>query len=372
MVLADLGADVLKIERPGTGDDSRSFGPYEGSESAYFMSINRNKKSMTLNLKDPEAIKLVKEMILHFDVLVENFRPGVMEKLGLSYEELSELNPRLVYASSCGFGQTGPYSHLPAYDLILQGMGGIMSITGDNREHPTKVGSSIADIFAGVFCSIGILAALRHREKTGRGQQVDISMLDCQVSILENAIARYFVNGESPEPMGNRHPSISPFATFHTSDGFLNIAVGNDAIWERFCGLIGRDDLVKDPRYVSNEARNDNFDELKGILDEVIATDSTDNWIEKLREAKVPCGPINNIEHVVNDLQVLHREMIVEVDHPSVGKTKIPGCPIKMSETPGSVYKAAPVLGEDLKDVLSGLLGKSEKEIEELKQKGIF
>ena len=372
MVLGDLGAEVLKVEKPSTGDDSRSFGPYEGGESAYFMSINRNKKSMTLNLKDPESVKLIKEMIPHFDVLVENFRPGVMKKLGLSYEELSEINPKLVYASSCGFGQTGPYSSLPAYDLILQGMGGIMSITGMDAEHPTKVGSSIADIFAGVFCAIGILAALRHREKTGKGQQVDISMLDCQVAILENAIARYFVNGESPEPMGNRHPSISPFATFHTSDGFLNIAVGNDAIWERFCGLIGRDELAEDPRFVSNESRNNNFDELKGILDGIIAEDSTDSWIERLREAKVPCGPINNIGHVVNDPQVLYREMIVDVDHPTVGSTKIPGSPIKMSETSGTVYKAAPVLGEDLMEVLSSLLGKSESEIEKLKNKGIF
>lgn len=195
MVLADLGAEVVKVERPGVGDDSRAFGPFIGQESAYFMSINRNKKSITLNLKDQRAVEIVKKMIPHFDVVVENFRPGVMDRLGLGYESLKELNPRLIYASSSGFGHTGPYSQLPAYDLIVQGMGGIMSITGPDEQHPTKVGSSIADIFAGVFCAIGILAALNHREKTGEGQKVDVSMLDCQVAILENAISRYFVTG---------------------------------------------------------------------------------------------------------------------------------------------------------------------------------
>ena len=372
MTLADLGAEVLKVERPGTGDDSRSFGPYMDGESAYFMSINRNKGSMTLNLKDERAIEVVKKLIPHFDVLVENFRPGVMERLGLGYEELKKLNPGLIYASSCGFGHTGPYSELPAYDLILQGMGGIMSITGMDPQTPTKVGSSIADIFAGVFCAIGILAALRYRENTGMGQSIDISMLDCQVAILENAISRYFVNGENPVPIGNRHPSIAPFATFRTSDGFLNIAVGNDFIWKRFCELVNRLDLSEDPRFGTNPLRNEHFEELKEIMDEIIKKDTTGSWIAKLRASGVPCGPINSIRDVVNDPQVLEREMIVDVEHPTVGKVKMPGCPIKMNLTPGKIEKSPPLLGEDTEDILGGLLGMSSEEIRIYKEEGVI
>jgi CoA:oxalate CoA-transferase len=372
MILADLGAEVVKVERPGAGDDSRAFGPFIGEESAYFMSINRNKKSITLNLKDKRAVEIVKKMVPHFDVVVENFRPGVMDKLGLGYETLKELNPRLIYASSSGFGYTGPYSQLPAYDLIVQGMGGIMSITGPDAQHPTKVGSSIADIFAGVFCAIGILAALHHREKTGEGQMVDVAMLDCQVAILENAISRYFVTGKVPTPIGNRHPSIAPFATFKTSDGFVNIAVGNDDIWRRFCELVDRPELAKDSRFESNAARNDNWEELEPILEDIMAQDTTSAWIERLRAVGVPCGPINNIEQVVKDPQVLEREMIVEVEHPVAGSLKMPGCPIKLSKTPGKIEKPAPVLGEDNENVLGLYAGLSVEEIKTLKEENVI
>jgi CoA:oxalate CoA-transferase len=371
MMLADLGAEVIKVERPGTGDDSRHFGPFVGEESAYFMSINRNKKSVTLNLKDPLAVDIVKRMIKNIDVVVENFRPGVMEKLGLGYEVLKEINPRLVYASSSGFGHTGPYSQLPAYDLILQGMGGIMSITGPDKDHPTKVGSSIADIFAGTFCAIGILAALRHRDRTGEGQEVDVSMLDSQVSILENAISRYFVTGDVPVPIGNRHPSIAPFATFHTTDGFINIAVGNDAIWKRFCDLVGRPELAKDTRFQTNDGRNSNWADLEPLLQDIMSGDSTEGWLKRLREAGVPCGPINNIEQLVNDPQVLSRGMIVDVEHPVAGKVKMPGCPIKLSATPTNQYKPAPVLGADVGSILQKYAGVSTEEIQELKEKGV-
>ncbi|MCD6182861.1 MAG: CoA transferase [Thermovirga sp.] len=372
MVLADLGAEVVKVERPGVGDDSRAFGPFIGLESAYFMSINRNKKSITLNLKDQRAVEIVKKMIPHFDVVVENFRPGVMDRLGLGYESLKELNPRLIYASSSGFGHTGPYSQLPAYDLIVQGMGGIMSITGPDEQHPTKVGSSIADIFAGVFCAIGILAALNHREKTGEGQKVDVSMLDCQVAILENAISRYFVTGKIPTPIGNRHPSIAPFATFKTQDGFINIAIGNDFIWNRFCNLVGRPELAEDSRFISNEARNNNWEELEPILEEIMAKDNTAAWIEKLRSVGVPCGPINNIEQLVNDPQVLEREMIVEVEHPVAGNLKMPGCPIKMSKTPGKIEKPAPLLGGDNEEILTRFAGLSKEELKTLQEEEVI
>ncbi len=371
MMLADLGAEVIKVERPVTGDDSRQFGPFVGEESAYFMSINRNKKSVTLNLKDPLAVDIVKRMIKNIDVVVENFRPGVMEKLGLGYETLKEINPRLVYASSSGFGHTGPYSQLPAYDLILQGMGGIMSITGPDKDHPTKVGSSIADIFAGIFCAIGILAALRHRDRTGEGQEVDVAMLDSQVSILENAISRYFVTGNVPVPIGNRHPSIAPFATFHTTNGFINIAVGNDAIWKRFCDLVGRPDLAEDSRFNTNDSRNVNWEDLQPILQEIMSKDSTEGWLERFRKVGVPCGPINNIEQLVNDPQVLSRGMIVDVEHPVAGKVKMPGCPIKLSVTQADHYESAPVLGADVESVLKEYVGVSQQEIEELKQKGV-
>jgi len=372
MMLADLGAEVIKVERPQEGDDARSFGPFVGKESAYFMSINRNKKSICLNLKNKEAIAVVKRMIPKIDVVVENFRPGVMDKLGLGYQELRKLNPGLIYATSSGFGSTGPYSQLPAYDLILQGMGGIMSITGEDADHPIKVGSSIADIFAGVFCAIGILAALNHREKTGEGQMVDVSMLDCQVAILENAISRYFVSGENPVPIGNRHPSIAPFATLHTASGFLNIAVGNDSLWEKFCQLIGKPELMKDPRFVDNDSRNRNWESLKPILEDVLRKETKESWIERLQAAGVPCGPINTIADVVKDPQVLHREMIVEIEHPVAGKLKMPGCPIKLSETPASVEKPSPTLGQHQEEILCGFLGLDRAEFERLKNSGAF
>ena len=372
MMLADLGAEVIKVERPQEGDDARSFGPFVGKESAYFMSINRNKKSICLNLKNRDAIAVVKRMIPKIDVVVENFRPGVMDKLGLGYEELRKLNPGLIYATSSGFGSTGPYSQLPAYDLILQGMGGIMSITGEDADHPIKVGSSIADIFAGVFCAIGILAALNHREKTGEGQMVDVSMLDCQVAILENAISRYFVSGENPVPIGNRHPSIAPFATLHTASGFLNIAVGNDSLWEKFCQLIGKPELMKDPRFVDNDSRNRNWDSLKPILEDVLRKETKESWIERLQAAGVPCGPINTIADVVKDPQVLHREMIVEIEHPVAGKLKMPGCPIKLSETPASVEKPSPTLGQHQEEILCGFLGLDREEFERLQNSGAF
>lgn len=372
MMLGDLGAEVVKVERPETGDDSRLFGPFVDGESAYFMSINRNKKSITLNLKDSRAIELVKKLIPHFDVLVENYRPGVMEKLGLGYETLKKINPELIYASSSGFGHSGPYSQLPAYDLIVQGMGGIMSITGMDSENPTKVGSSIADIFAGLFCAVGVLAALHHRDIGGKGQFIDVSMLDCQVAILENAISRYLVLGEIPEPIGNRHPSIAPFATFRSNNGFVNIAVGNDSIWERFCKLVGLPELISDPRFNSNDNRNANWPELNHVLLGVFINRSSEEWIEEFRKAGVPTGPINTVDKVVKDPQVLERKMIVEVEHPIVGKFQMPGCPIKLSETPADEFSPAPVLGADVEEIFFHFAGLNKEKIEELKKEGVI
>ncbi|MDH8677177.1 CaiB/BaiF CoA-transferase family protein [Fusibacter bizertensis] len=372
MVLADLGADVIKIEAPRTGDDSRQFGPYINGESAYFMSINRNKRSMTLDLKNPDAKTIFFELIKEVDVVVENFKPGTMEKLGFGYEVLKEINPKLIYAASSGFGHTGPYSSRPAYDGVVQAMGGIMSITGELGGKPTRVGPSIGDITAGLFTAIGILAAVNHLNATGEGQKVDVAMLDCQVAILENALARYFATGVSPKPAGNKHSSIVPFEPFETSDGEIMIAVGNDNLWKKYCVEIGHDELITDERFVSNPQRTVNYDKLRPILAEIMKSKSTDEWYTNLTKAGIPCGPINNIEMITKDEQVKFRDMIVEVEHKVAGTTHIPGIPIKMSKTQGTINKSAPILGEDTADILKELLNYSDEKLEQLKAKQVF
>ncbi len=346
MLLADLGAEVIKIERTGVGDDSRYFGPFVEDESLYYNSINRNKRSVELNLKDSQDLEILKDMVREADVVVENFRPGTMEKLGIGYEELQKINPQLIYASCSGFGQTGPYSHKPAYDLIVQALSGIMSITGQPGEKPTKVGSSIADIIAGIYTALGVMTALFHREKTEEGQMVDVSMLDAHVSILENALARYFATGESPGPIGNRHPAIMPFTMLDTKDKYLVVAVGNQKLWDTFCEAIGRPELLKDERFEDNRARTENSEALEAILNEAFKEKTTKEWMELLEAKSIPCAPVNNIEDVVNDPQVKARRMIEEVEHPLLGKIQIPGMPIKLSKTPGIVDKPAPSLGQ--------------------------
>lgn len=352
MMLADMGAEVIKIERPGSGDDSRAFGPHQKGESAYFMSINRGKKSLTLDLKADRGKDVLKRLIKNADVLVENFKPGVMKKLGLGYEALKEINPKLIYCASSGFGQTGPYSARPAYDLIIQGMGGLMSITGPDDSTPTKVGSSIADIFAGVFSTIGILGALHHRHQTGKGQMVDVAMLDCMVAILENAVARYTATGEDPVPIGNRHPSIAPFTSVKTSNGFLNIACGNDLLWKKFCEVICRSELAEDERYLTNADRCKNMDELIPTLNDTLGENTTEFWLEKLEQAHVPAGPINRISEVLKDPQVQARNMLLELMHPVVGQIKVPGTPVKFSDTFAEITEPAPVLGEHSRLIL--------------------
>lgn len=367
MVLADFGADVIKVEQPNVGDDSRAFGPFVGKESVYFMSLNRNKRSMTLNLKDPKAKETFKEMVKKADVVVENYRPGTMEKLGLGYDVLKEVNPKIIYAACSGFGHTGPDSKKPAYDVIVQGAGGIMSITGQEGGEPTRVGASVGDITAGLFTAIGIMTALYNRQVTGIGQKVDVSMLDCQVAILENAIARYTSSGIAPQPIGNRHPSITPFEAFKAKDAYVIIAVGNDRLWEKFCNLIDRPDLIADERFVSNPARTKNQKALKAILDTVFPTRTLDEWLEALEGAGIPCGPINTVDRVIKDRQVIARDMIVETDHPVAGKVKMAGVPIKMSETPGSVDAPAPILGQHTEEVLKNMLGYDDAKIKALR-----
>ncbi len=372
MILADMGAEVIKIERPGTGDDSREFGPFIKNMSAYFVSINRNKKSITLNLKTDRGKEIFKELVREADIVVENFRPGTMEKLGLGYETLKTINKKLIYAACSGFGHTGPYSRKPAYDLIVQGLGGIMSITGQTDGVPTKVGASIGDITAGMFTAIGILAALNHRNKTGIGQKVDVAMLDCQVAILENAIARYLISGEIPRPIGNRHPSITPFEAFETEDDYIIIAIGNDTLWDKFCRIIDRKDLLEDSRYKSNQLRTEHYSKLHATLQEEFKKKTTREWFELLDSNGIPCAPINNIKDVVNDPQVKAREMLVEIHQPGVGNFKLPNLPIKFSETPGIIDKPAPALGQDTEEVLKKHLGITEDELKKLEKEGII
>jgi CoA:oxalate CoA-transferase len=372
MVLADLGADVLKIEMPKTGDDSRAFGPYVNNESAYFMSLNRNKKSLTLNLKKEEGKKILKDLLKDADVIVENYRPGTMEKLGLGYDVLKEINPKLIYAASSGFGHTGPYSKRPAYDGVIQAMGGIMSITGPKGGEPTRVGPSVADIFSGLFTAIGILAAVNERRETGKGTKVDVSMLDCQVGILENALARYFATGVAPKPAGNKHTSIVPFEPFNTSDGQIVIAAGNDNLWAKLCKAMGTEELIDDERFKTNPLRNKNYDALKPLIDEKIKEKTTEEWKKILLDAGVPSGPINNMEMLVKDEQVLARNMIQEVEHPVAGKQHLPGIPIKMEGVSDKIRFPAPVLGQHNEEVLAERLGYSKEEIEKFKEEGVL
>ena len=330
MVLSDLGARVIKVEAPEIGDDSRSFGPFIEDQSAYFMSLNRGKESIALNLKNADDKIIFEKILEKADILVENFKPGTLEKWGYGWNSLKDKYPRLIYASASGFGQTGPMKELPAYDMVVQGMGGLMSVTGQPNSEPTRVGTSIGDITAGLFTTIGINAALYEREKTGRGMQIDVSMLDCQIAILENAIARYLSKGEIPKPMGSRHPSIAPFEAFKTKNSYIIIAAGNDKLFEGMCATLGCD-CFKQEKFKDNQSRNKNIDELKKIIESKLQTKTTEEWVAIFTEKKIPCGPINNIKEAVENPQIQFRNMIVSANHDKIGLFKMAGNPIKMS-----------------------------------------
>ncbi len=361
MILADLGAEVIKVERPDVGDDSRAFGPFINGKSAYFISLNRGKKSMVLNLKMEKDLKVFKELIKKVDVLVENFRPGTMDRLGLGYEDLKVINPRLIYAASSGFGHSGPYSKKAAYDMIVQAAGGMMSITGQPGGPPVRVGASIGDITAGLFTAIGINAALYQRQQTGVGQKIDVAMLDAQVAILENAIARYIVTKEPPKPLGTRHPSITPFEAFKAADEWVIIAVGNDALWARFCESVRREELIEDPDFATNAKRTENYSKLKPIMDEIIAQRTAAEWIRDLDKVGIPVGPINTVDKLFTDPQVKARQMLVEVDDSVAGRVITAGNPIKMSSfADESSRKAAPELGEHTEEIVRRFLGQGE------------
>ena len=371
MLLADLGAEVVKVEEPGVGDEARRVGPFLDKVSAYFVSINRGKKSLTLNLKAEAGRRLFLELTRQADILVENYRPGVMQRLGLDHETLRAVQPRLVYAACSGFGQTGPYAHRGAYDMIAQGMGGIMSITGEPGGTPVRVGTSIGDIAAALFTTIGILSALNHARATGQGQLVDVGMLDCQVAILENAIVRHLATGEIPGPLGSRHPSIAPFEAFPAADGHVILAVGTKQ-WERFCHAIGRPDLVAHPHFATNALRAEHVDELKEILAPITRRRSVAAWVSDMEAIGVPCGPVNTVDRVVQDPQVKAREMLVEVQDAEAGPIPVAGLPIKLSVTPGKVAARAPRLGEHTDAVLGEWLNLTPDAIARLQADGII
>jgi crotonobetainyl-CoA:carnitine CoA-transferase CaiB-like acyl-CoA transferase len=370
MMLADLGARVIKVESPEGGDDTRGWGPpFLQGESAYFMSVNRNKESVALNLKDPRGLEVLHRMLERADVLVENFRPGVMERLGLDYPRLHPRYPRLVYCSISGFGQTGPYREKPAYDLILQGIGGIMGITGEEDGPPVKVGVAVADICAGMFAAFGILAALRVRDRTGLGQWVDAALLDGQVAWLTYAAANYFATGQNPSRMGSAHPNLCPYQAFQTQDGYVNVAVGSEAIWRRFCEVVDPG-LGEDPRFRTNADRVRHRAELIPLLQARFRERPTREWIRVLDEAGVPNGPIYTISEVFEDPQTRHRQMRVELEHPRAGRIAVTGVPVKFSDTPGSVRTPPPVLGQHTRAMLREL-GYTEEEVRRLHQDGV-
>ena len=331
MMLSDLGARVIKVEAPEVGDDSRNFGPFIEDYSAYFMSLNRGKESIALNLKNSDDKKIFDKILAKADILVENFKPGTLEKWGYGWKDICKKYPKLIYASASGFGQTGPLKELPAYDMVVQGMGGLMSVTGQPNSEPTRVGTSIGDITAGLFTTIGINAALYDREKTGKGTFIDVSMLDCQIAILENAIARYLSKNEIPKPMGSRHPSIAPFEAFKTKDSYIIIAAGNDKLFEKLCNILEISEIFNDEKFNTNSSRSKNIDELKIIIEGKLSSKITNDWVNQMEKERIPCGPIYNIKEAVENEQVQSRNMIVKAYHKVIGDFKLAGNPIKMS-----------------------------------------
>ena len=377
MFLADLGAEVIHVEPP-QGDDAREFGPFSGkpgkNTSGYFISLNRNKKSIVLNLRSDRGKEILRRLLDIADVVVENYRPGTMKKLGFGWEELQRINPRLIYASISGFGHDAPpeYASRPSYDMVAQAFSGLMSITGPKEGPPCRVGTSIGDVIAGHQAAIGIMAALIHRDKTGRGQRYDGSMVDGLFAVLESAVVRYTLTGQVPGPLGGMHPTITPFQALRTKDSWIVTAIGNDTLWKRFCDLLGRADLIDDPQFRTNPVRCDNKEELSEILGMEIKKKTTREWIALFEEADLPYAPINTLKDICEDPIIAHRQMLAEVDQPVAGKMRIANSPIRLSETPGRVRSPAPLLGQHSEEILTELLGFSGEQIEQLREQGVI
>ncbi|QVQ25084.1 CaiB/BaiF CoA transferase family protein [Achromobacter deleyi] len=378
--LADLGAEVIKIERPGSGDDTRAWGPpylkdeagHDTTEAAYYLSANRNKMSVALDIASPRGAELVRELALQSDILVENFKVGGLSKYGLDYDSLKEINPRLIYCSITGFGQTGPYASRPGYDFMIQGMGGLMSITGERDDlpggGPQKAGVAVADLMTGMYSTVGILAALLERAKSGLGQHIDMALLDCQVTMLANQNLNFMTSGTAPKRAGNAHQNLVPYQVFAASDGHLIVAVGNDSQFRNYCGAIGLPELSADPRFSTNPQRVKNREELVPLLAERMATGERDHWLAALESVGVPAGPINTLDQVYEDPHVLARGMKRELPHPAAGTVPMAASPLKFSGSPVEYRRPPPMLGEHTEQVLSEKLGLSAEEIQALAQ----
>lgn len=372
MLLADLGAEVVKVEMPGPGDPSRAIEPTINGDSVFFISINRGKKSITINLSKQEGQQVFRSLIPHFDALVENFVPGTMERFGLDYQSLRKINPRLVYTSISGYGQDGPWAKRPALDITVMAKGGLMSITGLPGGEPLRPGASLADSTAGIFAALSIMSALWQREKTGEGQQIDVSMLDCQVTTMENPIARYFGTGKVPGPVGTRNPMAAPFQVFSAKDGHFAVAIftNKPEDWQHFCRAIGRNDMGEDARFMTNNDRNRNVDVLTELLQETFSREPVAYWLRCFVDAGISCAPVNNVKQLTEDEQVKHRGMITEIPGKSNGTWKVANTPFKMSSSITGPQGAAPELGEHTSFVLQEMLGLSDEEIGELRKKG--
>jgi crotonobetainyl-CoA:carnitine CoA-transferase CaiB-like acyl-CoA transferase len=379
-LLGDLGADVIKIERPGQGDDTRKWGPpyvkgpdgEDTTESAYYLCANRSKRSITIDLSSADGITLAKRLLAECDVLVENFKVGSLAKLGLGYEQLKEEFPGLVYCSVTGFGQTGPYAERAGYDFLAQGMGGIMSVTGTPGVEPVKVGVGIADVMTGMYAATNILAALRHRDRTGEGQHIDVCLLDTQVAWLVNEGTNYLVSGEVPKPLGNEHPNIVPYKVFPTADGHVILACGNDRQFQAWCDVAGAEELKTNPDYATNPLRLKNRVALYAAMPDYMMSRTTDEWVAALEAAKVPCGPVNTIDRAFADPQVQARGMRIDLPHPLAGEGTVPliANPVKLSGTPVRYRYAPPTLGQHTDEVLAEILGLSADEIAAERDKG--
>ena len=370
MLLADMGARVVKIEQPGKGDDTRAWGPpFLEGESAYFLSINRNKESVTLDFKSADGRAILDRLLERADVVVENFRPGTLGRMGIDYTTLAPRFPRLVYCSVSGFGQTGPRSKEPGYDAVMQGEGGLMSITGAADGPPYRLGVAIADIVSGMFAAYGVALALFARERTGRGQQVDVAMLDAVAALLTYQAGNFFASGEVPTRLGNRHPSIAPYETFAASDGEFVLAVGNDEQWRKFCAVA---ELAEDPRFATNRQRVTAYDELRPLVADRLRTRPRQHWIERLTAAGVPCGSVRNLQELFDDPQLEAREMIARIEHSTIGVLRTLGVNVKLSRTPGSVRAAPPTLGQHTDAVLRADLRLSAEEIADLRRRRVI
>jgi CoA:oxalate CoA-transferase len=370
VLLGDMGAEVINIEIPGRGDDTRSHGVIVNGESAYFVGMNRNKRGLTLDLKTEEGKEIFRRLVRQADVVVENFRPDVMRKLGLQYEILREINPAIIYCGISGFGKDGPYALRPSFDFIAQGMSGLMSITGFPDRDPVRVGIPISDFVAAIYAAYGILAALVERQRTGQGQEVQISLVDGMVSLLSFQADKVFGRGEVPERGGNDHGVTSPYGTFKALDGYINIAPAGDFMWERLARALGREDLIQDPRFLTNDLRCQHRMEINQIITEITSKRTMAEWIEYLNKAGVPCGPIYNVPQAFADPQIRHQEMVLELEQPS-GRVKTLGFPLKLSRTPAALHRAAPQLGQHTEEILADL-GYSSAAIKDLAAQGVI